>query len=103
MQRHAVIELRLGASGIERGGPAQGQLGLAPTLQSKRRQSEFLALERRSRKLHRPWVTAPSTEDAYADYLKRARRRSSRCSLVCVAEDDAVAGVVNVSEIVLGA
>lgn len=69
---------------------------------SARRRAEFLRLERRSRKLHRPWVTAPATPAAYAQYLSRSRLSRNRFFFVCAADDDALAAVVNVSEIVGG-
>ena len=69
---------------------------------SIRRLAEFLKLERQSRKLHRPWVTAPSTADTYAAYLNRCRKTSRRCFFVCVKESHGLAGVANIGEIVRG-
>ena len=68
---------------------------------SARRRDEFLALERKSRELHRPWVSAPASPKAYANYLRQSRRRSSACFFIC-REDRTLAAVVNVSEIVGG-
>lgn len=69
---------------------------------SLRREAEFLALERKSRRLHRPWVTAPATSEAYRAWLKRTRRKNARSFFVIDAESGALAGVYNVSEIVRG-
>ncbi len=69
---------------------------------SNRRQSEFLTLERQSRKLHRPWIVAPATTDAYAVYLKRCRRTSVRSFYICIKDGGGLAGVVNITEIVGG-
>ncbi len=69
---------------------------------SSRRQSEFLTLERQSRKFHRPWMVAPATADAYAVYLKRCRRTSVRCFFICIKDGGGLAGAVNITEIVGG-
>jgi len=69
---------------------------------SLRREAEFLTLERVSRRLHRPWVTAPSTREAYRAYLARCRKRSNRSFFVAIQETREIAGVVNISEIVRG-
>ena len=63
----------------------------------------FVAAARRSRRLHGPWVHAPDTPKAFDGYLRRTRRANQAWFLVCRIVDDAIAGVVNVSEIVRGA
>ena len=69
----------------------------------------FLSAVRASRELHRGWVKPPSTRAAYAAMVARyapSRRASAplrHCGLLVVRrEDDAIAGVINVSEIVRG-
>lgn len=65
----------------------------------------FVEAARRSRRLHHPWVTAPDTTEAFDAYLARSRRRATRDNLlVCRNDDDdgALAGAVNISEIVRG-
>jgi ribosomal-protein-alanine N-acetyltransferase len=62
----------------------------------------FVAAARRSRRLHGPWVHAPDTPEAFESYLRRTRRPNQAGFLVCRIDDDALAGVVNVSEIVRG-
>jgi ribosomal-protein-alanine N-acetyltransferase len=63
----------------------------------------FVAAARRSRRLHRPWVQAPDTPEAFDGYLRRSRRADQECFLICRTEDNDLAGVVNVSAIVRGA
>ena len=66
------------------------------------RELEFLEAVRRSRALHNNWVTPPSTADAYNDYIKRKNDERSVCFLVVNDVTEALAGVVNISEIVRG-
>jgi ribosomal-protein-alanine N-acetyltransferase len=62
----------------------------------------FVAAARRSRDLHHPWTPAPDTDEAYDRYLSRAAQPNQSCLLV-VTDDDRLAGVYNLSEIVRGA
>ncbi len=55
---------------------------------------------RQSRALHRPWTYAPEDAEAFSAYLERCRT-SIDASLVCRREDDAIAGVMNVNNIVM--
>ena len=70
-----------------------------PTLTDQRR---FLASARASRALHRPWTYAPSTPTQFRAYIKRMREPANRGFLVCERETDALVGVINLSNIVLG-
>ena len=67
----------------------------------------FIAQARASRDLHRGWVQAPETPAAYAAFVERysARLAQPRHAgfLVVRNGDDALAGVINFSEIVRGA
>ena len=63
----------------------------------------FLAAVAASRGLHHPWVAPPSTPDEFAAYLRRLRRRNQFGFLVGTLEDGGMVGVINVSEVVLGA
>ena len=65
-------------------------------------QREFLAAVRLSRTLHRRWAYAPSTPQHFRAYLKRMRQPENRGFLVCERETDALVGVINLSNIVLG-
>ncbi|HVE51002.1 MAG TPA: GNAT family protein [Casimicrobiaceae bacterium] len=66
----------------------------------------FLAAVAASRRLHGTWVTAPSTSAAFRDYLARfggGGRASPHIGyLAARVEDDALVGVLNLSEIVRG-
>jgi ribosomal-protein-alanine N-acetyltransferase len=65
-------------------------------------QREFLAAVHRSRRLHRPWVHPPSSPKMFRSYLARAR--DSHESYVAHRRSTGeLVGVVNLSEIVLGA
>jgi [ribosomal protein S5]-alanine N-acetyltransferase len=63
---------------------------------------EFLASMRASRRLHRPWLTSPTTPEAYARLLVRTQDDRYDPSLVCRREDGAIVGYFNISEIVRG-
>lgn len=69
---------------------------------SEARQEEFLALVAKSTKLHTPWVSPPSTPDAYLAYLDRCRTDTFQGYFVCQGVGGPLAGVVNFSEIVRG-
>jgi len=71
-------------------------------LPSTRDQRDFLSLVRASKKLHAGWVVAPSTPKQFREYLSRMRKRNARALFVCRLEDDALVGVVNLSQIVRG-
>jgi [ribosomal protein S5]-alanine N-acetyltransferase len=63
----------------------------------------FLALARASETLHRPWVAAPATAAQFRAYLQRMHGDSNHAFLVCRRDDGDIAGVVNLTHIVLGA
>jgi [ribosomal protein S5]-alanine N-acetyltransferase len=63
----------------------------------------FLALIRSSRSHLHPWVDPPASRPAFAAYLRRARRPTERAFLVCRRGDGTLVGVINVSQIFLGA
>ena len=63
----------------------------------------FLALVRSSRSHLHPWVDPPASRPAFAAYLRRARRPTERAFLVCRRGDGTLVGVINVSQIFLGA
>jgi ribosomal-protein-alanine N-acetyltransferase len=77
-----------------------GRVLLRRPLSSDR--AAFLAAIRRSRALHRGWVEPPDGAEAFAEYLRRARRSSCDGSLVLRLEDRELVAVVNVNEIVRG-
>jgi ribosomal-protein-alanine N-acetyltransferase len=57
---------------------------------------------RASRRLHRPWVSMPTTAEAYAAYLVRAERDVNAFYLARRRDDDAIVGFLNISEIIRG-
>lgn len=67
-------------------------------------QHEFLERECTSRKLHRPWTTAPSTPPQFASFVERMQAPANYCFLVCNGDraNGSIVGVVNVTNIVLG-
>ena len=64
--------------------------------------AEFLVAARRSRSVHRPWVAAPLTPAQFKAYLRHMQPPANVAFLVCRRRDRALAGVVNVSNIVRG-
>jgi ribosomal-protein-alanine N-acetyltransferase len=68
-----------------------------PTL---RRERDYLEAVRRSRRLHRGFVTTAETPAEYRDYLRRARRANQQSFFVVVADSGELAGVVNINDIV---
>jgi ribosomal-protein-alanine N-acetyltransferase len=62
--------------------------------------AELVELVRASRALHRPWVRPPQDSTGFRAYLERITRDTHRGYLVCLRDGGAIAGVVNVSEIV---
>lgn len=65
-------------------------------------QDEFLSRMRRSHALHHPWIQPPVTPAGFEAYLRRMARDDHEGFLICRRDDDAIAGVVNVNNIVHG-
>ncbi|MFM9446007.1 GNAT family N-acetyltransferase [Streptomyces acidiscabies] len=66
--------------------------------------AEFAARVRESRKLHRPWLYPPDNVDAYTSYASRLIEDPSKAGfLVCTKDDAAIAGYININNIVEGA
>lgn len=63
---------------------------------------EFLERVHASRRLHRHWAYPPDTPERYAALLRRAGAPSERVRLICRREDEAIVGVANLSQILLG-
>ncbi|WP_149180460.1 GNAT family N-acetyltransferase [Streptomyces sp. TRM49041] len=65
---------------------------------------EFTARARESRGLHRPWLFPPDTAEAYAAYARALIEDPARAGyLVCERADGAVAGFININNIVRAA
>lgn len=69
---------------------------------SAEKETEFLQAARRSRKLHETFVSPPSTSEEYRRYLRGTRRPRQESFFVMGLESKAIAGVVNLTEIVRG-
>jgi ribosomal-protein-alanine N-acetyltransferase len=69
---------------------------------SLRRQADFLAAVRGSRKLHGRWVSPPKTPEQYRAFLARVRGRTHIAYFVCTRTGD-LAGVIHIGEVVRGA
>jgi [ribosomal protein S5]-alanine N-acetyltransferase len=67
---------------------------------SVRRAREYLDAVYRSRALHHSLVTTPARPDEYRDFLRRTRRVNQESFFVVSADSRALAGVVNVNDIV---
>jgi ribosomal-protein-alanine N-acetyltransferase len=67
---------------------------------SARRERDYLDAVQRSRALHRGYVVAAATPAEYRAYLKRARRDNQESFFVVEAHSQALAGVVNINDIV---
>jgi ribosomal-protein-alanine N-acetyltransferase len=83
-----------------------GGLGEAPVyLRAPDREDapEFLGLMLRSRSLHHPWIQPPITEAGFDAYLRRMARQDHSGFLVCRRDNHAIAGVININNVVHGA
>ncbi|MCJ0875350.1 GNAT family N-acetyltransferase [Streptomyces sp. AP-93] len=85
-----------------------GRTGLRPYRPTDA--AEFTARARESRELHHPWLSPPVTEEAYEAYAAPLIAGASGAAaagragfLVCERESGAIAGFVNVNNIVLSA
>ncbi|MEU8434439.1 GNAT family protein [Streptomyces sp. NPDC029216] len=66
--------------------------------------AEFTARVRESRALHEPWLFPPATVEDYEPYAARLAEGVSRAGfLVCEVATGAIAGFINVNNIVRGA
>ena len=63
----------------------------------------FFIVVRSSRTLHRPWAYPPSTQQAFVDYLQRTQSDRYVSLLICENGSGAIAGVINLNEIIRGA
>jgi ribosomal-protein-alanine N-acetyltransferase len=68
-----------------------------------RDRAAFLAAAHRSGTLHGSWVSAPATVADFRAYLKRMAQPANHAYLVCRTDTEQIVGVINLSNIVLGA
>ena len=62
----------------------------------------FIAAMKASAELHRPWVTPPVTAPEFDAWLTRANRSDFDANLATRAEDEAIVGYFNISQIIRG-
>jgi ribosomal-protein-alanine N-acetyltransferase len=65
-------------------------------------QEELIALNRRSKRLHRALVSPPTRSAEFNAMLERCSRPDSCCLLICRLVDEAIVGSVNLSQIFRG-
>ena len=65
-------------------------------------EAELLALNAASVALHHPWIVAPATPEQFASIRERSTRPDTAYLLVCRTDDQAIAGVVTLSQIFYG-
>jgi ribosomal-protein-alanine N-acetyltransferase len=75
-----------------------GRVRLEPP--SPDRERDFISAALRSRALHRGLVIAAATPADYREYLERTRRGDRAAFLVVTKESDALAGVVEINDVV---
>ena len=63
---------------------------------------EFTALMRESVRLHEPWISPPTNRALFKYYLQRLAREDHEGFLICLKENDLIAGVININNIVRG-
>jgi [ribosomal protein S5]-alanine N-acetyltransferase len=77
---------------------ARSRVELTPLTRADR--DAFLATARASRRLHHPWVSPPTTAQAFDELLERVRRGESAFLLARRRQDGAIAGFFHISQIV---
>ncbi|MEU1042014.1 GNAT family protein [Streptomyces sp. NPDC005551] len=66
--------------------------------------AEFTARARESKDLHHPWLFPPTSAEGYAAYVRRLTGDPARAGfLVCERDTGAIAGFININNIVEGA
>lgn len=63
---------------------------------------EFIELMQQSESLHHPWSFPPTTKRAFTRYLKSREKENQDGFLICHSQTQAIAGVINLNEIVRG-
>jgi [ribosomal protein S5]-alanine N-acetyltransferase len=64
--------------------------------------AEFTAAMRASRRHHGGYISMPTTQEAFAAYVRRNESESRAMFFACRREDGAIVGFLNVSEIIRG-
>jgi len=69
---------------------------------TKRDLSEFIALNRASRRFYRDLASPPTDAKTFHDFLDLSRRRDSASFFICNTEDDSIVGFIGLSQIFYG-
>ena len=69
---------------------------------TERDAGELIALNRASLKLHRGYVSPPTSDSQFTELLKRSSRAECACFLIYRSVDDRIVGAINLSQIFLG-
>lgn len=69
---------------------------------TRRDQEELIRLARVSTGLHHPWIHLPTTPAEFEAYIPRFDQPTAEGLLVCVSETGAIAGQININNIVRG-
>ena len=64
--------------------------------------AEVAELSRVSKKFHRGLISMAQTQEDFDKYIKRSRKKENAFFLICRAEDKAIAGMINISQIFMG-
>ena len=64
--------------------------------------TEFVALNRDSKRFHRGLVSPPTTSDQFTAFLQRSNKQDSVCALICRVTDGSIVGAINLSQIFRG-
>ena len=65
-------------------------------------EQEFLTAAALSRALHRPWTHVPRFASEYQSWLRRMDLPTNKAFLVCRSDNNAIVGVINLTNIMLG-
>ena len=76
---------------------------VALSILSRNDASEFMAAARRSRALHKPWVSPPATPEAFRAYLVRMATPGNHAFVVRRRDTGEIVGFAAVTNIIMGA
>jgi ribosomal-protein-alanine N-acetyltransferase len=61
--------------------------------------TEFIALNRASRRFHQALVSPPKTSEQFAAFLERSNTEASICVFICLITDGSIIGAISLSQI----
>ena len=64
--------------------------------------TEFIALNRVSKRFHRGLVSPPTTPEQFATFLTRSNTDTSICLFICLVTDGSIIGAISLSQIFRG-